>query len=81
MFLFLEISETLKAFRHQYEMILEGEKVVDMARANLAQAEQREYKIKKEIKKIAKVSTSRYSAYETEIYGFPLKREVIDHRS
>ncbi|XP_003748238.1 uncharacterized protein LOC100900284 [Galendromus occidentalis] len=49
-----DFLENLKAFRHQYEMILEGEKVVDSARANLAQAEQREYKIKKEIKKNAK---------------------------
>ncbi|XP_018496181.1 uncharacterized protein LOC108864625 [Galendromus occidentalis] len=50
--------ETLRTFRQQCEMILEGEKVVDTARADLARAERKERKIKTNIKKISKKAPS-----------------------
>lgn len=52
-----EFAEHLKKFKHQFEMILEGEKQVDHARTHLAQCEQRELKIRKELKKAAKKAT------------------------
>ncbi|XP_013776595.1 uncharacterized protein LOC106461326 isoform X1 [Limulus polyphemus] len=52
-----EFTEHLKNFKHQFEMILDGEKQVDNARAHLAQCEQRELRIRKELKKAAKKAT------------------------
>lgn len=49
-----ELAEHMKEFRHQFEMILEGARQLDEARANLQASELKETKIKKELKKAAK---------------------------
>jgi len=49
-----DFSENIKEFRHHFEMILEGARQLDLARGELQQAEMREGKIKKELKKAAK---------------------------
>jgi hypothetical protein len=53
-----EFAERVKEFRHHFEMILEGEKQVDAAKATLDQAEVKEAKLRKEIKKVAKAKSS-----------------------
>lgn len=55
----------MDAFRVHYEMILEGEIVVDVARANLVQAEQKERKIKGNLKRISKVSALEIGGFAT----------------
>ncbi|XP_064477606.1 uncharacterized protein LOC135391308 [Ornithodoros turicata] len=52
-----DFLEQLKAFKHQFDLILEGEKHVDQARNQLAICEQKELKIKKELKKASKKAT------------------------
>lgn len=52
-----DFVEHLKTFRHQFELILEGEKQVDHARGALAACEQKELRIKKELKRAAKKAT------------------------
>ncbi|XP_022646838.1 uncharacterized protein LOC111266648 isoform X2 [Varroa jacobsoni] len=60
--------DQLKSFKHDFEMILEGERQVDAARGKLAQAEQREYKIKKELKKaVKKASVEELNSLETKL--------------
>jgi len=49
-----EFSDHMKEFRVQFEMILEGARQLDVARTNLATAEQKETKTKKDLKKAAK---------------------------
>jgi len=49
-----DFCENIKEFRHHFEMILEGARQLDLARGELQQAELRESKIKKELKKAAK---------------------------
>ncbi|XP_013396067.1 uncharacterized protein LOC106163101 [Lingula anatina] len=53
-----EFAEHLKEFKQMFDMILEGEKHVDMSKNNLGACELRETKIKKELKKAAKKSTT-----------------------
>jgi len=53
-----ELTENLKDFRHQFEMVLEGARQLDVARTTLQVAEQKETKIKKELKKVAKKATA-----------------------
>ncbi|OQR68558.1 hypothetical protein BIW11_12836 [Tropilaelaps mercedesae] len=63
-----DFLDQLKSFKHDYEMILEGERQVDTARGKLAQAEQREYKIKKELKKaVKKASVEELNSLETKL--------------
>lgn len=52
-----DFVEHLKAFKHHFDLILEGEKQVDQARNSLALCEQKELKIKKELKKASKKAT------------------------
>lgn len=52
-----DFVEHLKTFRHHFELILEGEKQVDQARSALAACEQKELRIKKELKRAAKKAT------------------------
>merc|ERR1719219_1072933 len=53
-----ELTDHIKEFKHQFDMILEGAKQMDAAKADLQVAEQKEGKIKKELKKAAKKATS-----------------------
>lgn len=53
-----EFTDHLKDFRHQFEMILEGARQLDLAKSTLQAAEGRETKIKKELKKAAKKATA-----------------------
>merc|ERR1719402_2030377 len=53
-----DFAEHLKEFQHQFDMILEGAKQLDFAKTNLQTAEQREGKLKKELKKAAKKATA-----------------------
>lgn len=53
-----EFAEHLKEFRHQFEMILEGARQLDVARTTLQTAELKETKVKKELKKAAKKATA-----------------------
>jgi len=48
----------IKEFRYQFEMILEGARQLDVARSTLLGAEQKETRIKKELKKAAKKATA-----------------------
>ncbi|KAH8034734.1 hypothetical protein HPB51_000828 [Rhipicephalus microplus] len=52
-----DFVEHLKTFRHQFELILEGERQVDHSRSALAACEQKELRIKKELKRAAKKAT------------------------
>jgi len=52
-----EFTENWKEFRHQFDMILEGDRQLDFAKCNLQDAEQKENKLKKELKKTAKRAT------------------------
>lgn len=52
-----DFIEQLKVFKHQFEMILEGERQVDQARTHLLSCEQKELKIRKELKRAAKKAT------------------------
>lgn len=52
-----DFIEHLKAFKNQFELILEGERQVDIARNHLVSCEQREQKIRKELKRAAKKAT------------------------
>ena len=53
------IMYLFQEFRHQFEMILEGARQLDEARANLQASELKETKIKKELKKgMARLSTT-----------------------
>lgn len=53
-----EFAESLKEFRKHFEMILEGERTVDAARANVEATELRESKCKKELKKAQKKTSA-----------------------
>lgn len=52
-----DFSEHIKEFKHQFDMILEGAKQLDMAKTDLQTAEAKEGKLKKELKKAAKKAT------------------------
>merc|ERR1719291_437017 len=49
-----DLNDHIKEFKHQFDMILEGAKQLDMAKTDLQTAEQKEGKLKKELKKAAK---------------------------
>ncbi|GFO41716.1 Zinc-binding alcohol dehydrogenase domain-containing protein 2 [Plakobranchus ocellatus] len=53
-----EFAEHIKGFRHMFEMVLEGEKQVTQSKNNFATCEQREMKIRKELKKAFKKASS-----------------------
>ncbi|XP_023335571.1 uncharacterized protein LOC111706871 isoform X2 [Eurytemora carolleeae] len=53
-----EFNDHMKEFRYQFEMILEGARQLDVARSTLLGAEQKETRIKKELKKAAKKATA-----------------------
>merc|ERR1719419_11488 len=53
-----EFSEHMKDFKHQFDMILEGAKQLDLAKTDLQSAEVKEGKLKKELKKAAKKATT-----------------------
>jgi len=53
-----ELNDHIKEFKHQFDMILEGAKQLDVAKGDLQAAEQKEGKIKKELKKAAKKATA-----------------------
>merc|ERR1719300_1231820 len=53
-----DFSEHIKEFQHQFDMILEGAKQLDLAKADLQTAEIKEGKLKKELKKAAKKATT-----------------------
>lgn len=50
------LSESFKEYRRQFELILEGEKQLDVTRQKLAGAESRERKIRKDLEKAARKS-------------------------
>ncbi|CAG0882325.1 unnamed protein product [Cyprideis torosa] len=54
----MEFIEHVRNFRSQFEMVLEGELIVDSAHAHMGVCEQRESKLKAELKKAAKKATS-----------------------
>lgn len=62
-----EFTEQLKDYKYQFEMILEGERHVDQARNHLTACEQRELKIKKELKKAAKHKATQEEMKQLEI--------------
>lgn len=53
-----EFADHLKAYRQMFEFIHEGERHVDQAKAHLNVCDQRESKVKKELKKAAKKATN-----------------------
>ncbi|BFZ15828.1 hypothetical protein BsWGS_18867 [Bradybaena similaris] len=53
-----EFGEHLKDYRHMFEMILEGERHVAQSRNNFMACEQREMKVRKELKKAFKKSST-----------------------
>jgi len=53
-----ELTDHIKEFKHQFDMILEGAKQLDNAKTDLQLSEQKEGKIKKELKKAAKKATA-----------------------
>merc|ERR1719430_614408 len=53
-----DFSAHIKEFQHQFDMILEGAKQLDLAKVELQSAEQKEGKLKKELKKAAKKATA-----------------------
>ena len=53
-----DFSTHIKEFQHQFDMILEGAKQLDLAKVELQSAEQKEGKLKKELKKAAKKATA-----------------------
>jgi len=53
-----DFSEHIKNFKNQFDMILEGAKQLDLAKADLQTAEIKEGKLKKELKKAAKKATT-----------------------
>jgi len=53
-----DFSEHIKEFKHQFDMILEGAKQLDISKADLQTAEIKEGKLKKELKKAAKKATT-----------------------
>ena len=53
-----DFSAHIKEFQHQFDMILEGAKQLDLAKVELQTAEQKEGKLKKELKKAAKKATA-----------------------
>ena len=53
-----DLNDHIKEFKNQFDMILEGAKQLDVAKTDLQTAEQKEGKIKKELKKAAKKATA-----------------------
>merc|ERR1719378_277733 len=53
-----ELTDHIKEFKHQFDMILEGAKQLDVAKGDLQAAKQLDVKIKKELKKAAKKATA-----------------------
>merc|ERR1719209_2417628 len=53
-----DFASHVKDFQHQFDMILEGAKQLDLAKAELQAAEIKEGKLKKELKKAAKKATA-----------------------
>ncbi|RUS77157.1 hypothetical protein EGW08_015080 [Elysia chlorotica] len=53
-----EFGEHIKDYRHMFEMVLEGEKQVSHSKNNFVTCEQREMKIRKELKKAFKKASS-----------------------
>ena len=53
-----DFTAHIKEFQHQFDMILEGAKQLDLAKVELQTAEQKEGKLKKELKKAAKKATA-----------------------
>merc|ERR1719411_334748 len=53
-----DLNDHIKEFKNQFDMILEGAKQLDVAKTDLQTAEQKEGKIKKELKKGAKKATA-----------------------
>ncbi|GFS18976.1 zinc-binding alcohol dehydrogenase domain-containing protein 2 [Elysia marginata] len=53
-----EFGEHIKDYRHMFEMVLEGEKQVSQSKNNFVACEQREVKIRKELKKAFKKASS-----------------------
>merc|ERR1719187_2333901 len=53
-----DFASHVKDFQHQFDMILEGAKQLDLAKAELQAAEIKEGKLKKEMKKAAKKATA-----------------------
>ncbi|XP_021339794.1 uncharacterized protein LOC110441013, partial [Mizuhopecten yessoensis] len=69
----------LKEYRQMFEMILEGEKHVAQAKQNLALCEQKELKIRKELRKAAKrASASEISMLEGRLGQAERAREVAE---
>lgn len=53
-----EFAEHIKDYRHMFEMVLEGEKQVSQSKNNFVACEQREMKMRKELKKAFKKASS-----------------------
>merc|ERR1719225_552003 len=53
-----DLNDHIKEFKHQFDMILEGAKQLDMAKTDIQTAEQKEGKIKKELKTGAQKATA-----------------------
>lgn len=71
-----EFSEHLKDFKTQFDLILEGEKHVDQARNAVELCDQRESKLKKEVKKAKKCTAQEMHELEQRLYEAARAKEV-----
>lgn len=70
------VSEHLKEFKTQFDLILEGEKHVDHARTAVELCDQRECKLKKEVKKAKKCTAEEMQDLEKRLYEAARAKEV-----
>lgn len=71
------ISDQVNEFKHQFEMILEGEKGIDTARSKFNNCENMEHKARKELKKIQKRrSAEDVRAFESRVIECERQREL-----
>ncbi|XP_026282977.1 uncharacterized protein LOC113209573 [Frankliniella occidentalis] len=71
-----DFTEHLKEFKSQFDLILEGEKHVDQARAAVELCDQREGKLKKEVKKARKCSALEMEDLEKRLCEAARAKEV-----
>lgn len=71
-----DFTEHLKDFKSQFDLILEGEKHVDHARTAVELCDQRENKLKKEIKKSKKCTMEEKQDLEKRLYEAARAKEV-----
>lgn len=71
-----DFAEHLKEFKTQFDLILEGEKHVDQARTAVELCDQREGKLKKEMKKAKKCTAEEMQDLEKRVYEAARAKEV-----